>query len=1002
MPDTKKLLLVGWDAADWKIIDPLMAAGHLPNLRRLVDGGVRGNLTTLQPVLSPMLWTSIATGKRPHKHGIYGFTEPTPDETGIQPMTNLSRRCRALWNIATLEGMTSNVVTWWPSHPAEPIDGAMVSDSFHTSPRHSDQVWDLAATAIHPRRLYEPLRDLRVHPRELTPEHVLPFVPDAKDVDQSSDPRLSVCMRMIAEATSVHAAVTHLMEHEPWDLTAVYYDAIDHFSHGFMKFRPPKQPHVSDHEFHLYRHVVNTAYVYHDMMLGRLLELSGDETIVVLVSDHGFQSDHLRPSRLPAEPAGPAHEHREQGILVVAGPGVRRGATVEGATLLDVTPTILHLLGRPVGEDMDGRALEELLESPRPVRTIPSWDEVDGHDGSHPPDRAVDPDEAKAALEQLVALGYIDRPPEDARAAIRQTTRELEYNLARAYMDAGLFGEAIPLLAGLYREAPLEFRFGVQLANCLRAMQRDEDLGRLVDDLEARWRVASEQARGRLRDIARIARERRAQWRALRKLDEEHAGDPSRPRLARMTAAGRPMIFTENEAHVIRKIRAIARGNPRTLDFLSAVVASAREEHARAAELVRDRGLDTVDDPSMLAHVGTMLLEAGDAAEARRVLERALELDPLHPNALLGLGRVALAEDDAGRTRELVGRALALRPVYPGAYLFLGRALEALGDPAGAADAYRTGIAQNPNFPEAHERLARVVRELDGDEDEARSHHRAGMDLRLEQARTAREAPPLALPETSVEEVLAALPDLPPDPTADGGGFVRCLAQAPVVRPAAAGTASGDGVATGNGAADGGGGGPAGSDGPPVVIVSGLPRSGTSMMMQMLAAGGLEPHADGERTADENNPKGYYEAESVKRLANRNEWIGECGGRCLKVVAPLLPYLPQDVAYRIVFMDRALEEVVGSQTRMLERLDRGGARLEDERLAAMFRQQLDVAFGLLRLHGVPVLRVPYAGVVEDPAGTAARVAEFVGGSLDVAAMAAAVDPSLYRERATPS
>ena len=92
-------MLIGWDAADWKVINELVEKGMMPNVAKMIDSGTMGNMRTLSPVLSPMLWTSIATGKRPYKHGIYGFTEPTPNGESVQPMTNTSRRCKAIWNI---------------------------------------------------------------------------------------------------------------------------------------------------------------------------------------------------------------------------------------------------------------------------------------------------------------------------------------------------------------------------------------------------------------------------------------------------------------------------------------------------------------------------------------------------------------------------------------------------------------------------------------------------------------------------------------------------------------------------------------------------------------------------------------------------------------------------------------------------------------------------------------------------------------------------------------
>ena len=103
----------------------------MPNVRRLVENGCSGPIATLHPALSPMLWTSIATGKRPFQHGIHGFSEPTPDGRGVQPVTNLSRKSKALWNILHQNHLSSIVIGWWPSHPAEPINGVMVSDHFH-------------------------------------------------------------------------------------------------------------------------------------------------------------------------------------------------------------------------------------------------------------------------------------------------------------------------------------------------------------------------------------------------------------------------------------------------------------------------------------------------------------------------------------------------------------------------------------------------------------------------------------------------------------------------------------------------------------------------------------------------------------------------------------------------------------------------------------------------------------------------------------------------------
>src|SRR6185369_15453183 len=163
-----RVLLIGWDAADWKVIKPLLAAGQMPNLARLMGQGIHGNLATIYPVLSPMLWTSIATGKRAYKHGIHGFSEPLPDGSGVRPSSLLSRKTKALWNILNQAGHRSLVVGWWPSHPAEPINGVMVSNFFQQPGGTPETMPPLVPGAVHPASLAASLAELRVNPMELT------------------------------------------------------------------------------------------------------------------------------------------------------------------------------------------------------------------------------------------------------------------------------------------------------------------------------------------------------------------------------------------------------------------------------------------------------------------------------------------------------------------------------------------------------------------------------------------------------------------------------------------------------------------------------------------------------------------------------------------------------------------------------------------------------------------------------------------------------------------
>ena len=184
-----------------------------------------------------------------------------------------------------------------------------------------------------------------------------------------------------------------------------------------------------------------------------------------------------------------------------------------------------------------------------------------------------------------------------------------------------------------------------------------------------------------------------------------------------------------------------------------------------------------------------------------------------------------------------------------------------------------------------------------------------------------------------------------------------------------------------------------------VTVVSGLPRSGTSMVMQMVHAGGMPALIDGVRAADDDNPRGYLEFERVKFLRSDQAWLDDAAGKVVKIIHLLLPELPADRDYRVLFLDRDLDEVVESQRKMLARLNRQGGALPPERLKAAFAAQLQSVSAVLA--GRPrtrLLRLPYRDVIAESATAAARINEFLGGCLDEVAMCGAVDPSLYRNR----
>jgi hypothetical protein len=184
-----------------------------------------------------------------------------------------------------------------------------------------------------------------------------------------------------------------------------------------------------------------------------------------------------------------------------------------------------------------------------------------------------------------------------------------------------------------------------------------------------------------------------------------------------------------------------------------------------------------------------------------------------------------------------------------------------------------------------------------------------------------------------------------------------------------------------------------------VTIVSGLPRSGTSMMMRMLSEGGLPPLIDNIRKADEDNPEGYYEFEPVKQTKKDASWLKDAAGKVVKMVYRLLYDLPPGDRYRVVFMRRKLEEVIKSQEVMLERKGKGGGDMTDEKLIGIFRDEIAKCDAWVKQQPhFSMLFVDYNEMVKSPEPLVDQVNAFLGGSLDRARMLAVVNPQLYRQR----
>ena len=355
-----KVLVLGLDGLDWDLVLPWVGAGRMPNLKHLMDSGTWGEMTTLVPMLSPLIWTTMATGVSADVHGVLDFVEMDPETGQMAPVTGRSRKVPAIWNIASALGLTVDVVGWWATWPAERINGTMVSDRLYYTLQQGipKEVFheDPPDLVFPPQRTEEfaTLRDRAVAETDWRAVRFLMNVPE--DVfDRAVTENLGMedpvdGMRRILSATRTYMGAGLVLAAEKPDLMMVYLEGTDTIGHLLAQYMPPPTLEIDDATAAVYAAAVPTYFEIVDRWIGRYLETCPlDEYAVIMVSDHGFKWGRERPRGLSGT-AGPTAPlwHADDAVFVIAGTGVaRRGRVEEEPSVYDVAPTLAALLGVP-------------------------------------------------------------------------------------------------------------------------------------------------------------------------------------------------------------------------------------------------------------------------------------------------------------------------------------------------------------------------------------------------------------------------------------------------------------------------------------------------------------------------------------------------------------------------------------------------------------------------------------------------------------------------------
>jgi len=402
------VIWLGLDGLDWDLLDRLAAEGRMPNWKRLTAEGYTARLKAYVPILSPVIWTTLATGVGPDVHRVLDFQEVDPRTGQKVPISGFSRAVPAIWNVASGAGVSVGVVGWWGTHPAEEVKGFFVSD--HASPILFE---GLAKQGVaYPASLSAGVEQIAAREGQVTDEELARFVDvpaseiaDARASGQGLRNPIIALARTVA-ATRIESRIAReLYDRNLPDLMMLYLEGTDVIGHIFASYVPPKLACVSDGDYARYHRAVDEYYALVDRLLGQWMRRAEEDGATLIVnSDHGFKWAEDRSClRDSLNPSTASFWHRLDGVFAAWGARVRRGSERGTATVFDVEPTVAALLGLPV----DRRASGGVVRGAFPDLPAPARKDLASVPVRRLAAEQMSETEATEYTKKLMALGYL-------------------------------------------------------------------------------------------------------------------------------------------------------------------------------------------------------------------------------------------------------------------------------------------------------------------------------------------------------------------------------------------------------------------------------------------------------------------------------------------------------------------------------------------------------------------------------------------------------------------
>jgi predicted AlkP superfamily phosphohydrolase/phosphomutase/Tfp pilus assembly protein PilF len=348
------------EGADWELLSELADDDRIPNIKALTRGGVTGSVQTIQPTVPPMLWTTVATGLSPDRHGVIDFLDHARNNAPVDAFT---RRAPAVWDISEAFARHSMVVNWWTAWPPA-ADGIVMYDSPLQDVRN----------AVSPPSLASRVQQLEVPVSTVGYDQVRRFLNISAaeyeaGIKAGPSSPVSVMRNVLAKTWSDHRVAMNLYREQSPLLFMMDFEGTDAVNHLFAPYHPPQREDIGDESYRKYWPAVSNYYAEVDRLLGEWMSILPDDTTVMIVSSHGFRWGKNRPRSMPSGGAA-LSDHRNPGIFIAYGNHVAANRGTHALSVYDVTPTILAILGLPQSTEMPGHVATWAFRDITPVQTV--------------------------------------------------------------------------------------------------------------------------------------------------------------------------------------------------------------------------------------------------------------------------------------------------------------------------------------------------------------------------------------------------------------------------------------------------------------------------------------------------------------------------------------------------------------------------------------------------------------------------------------------------------